>query len=308
MTPLPFTLRQLELFAALAQDLSVRGCARRLGISHAAVSNQIALLEEQLGFDLVARQAGKGLELTAQGIAFAEDLRAFHAAADRLAAHRAEEPAEPCAGRFRVRIGLALFEHYVRPRLGHLLGAHPELEITFDTHVPGEARDPGHPEPEPDFALFHAPLGGEVGEGTRCLAQVRCAIYAARALVGDVAEALSPQAVSALPFILPAAGSDQTRAHLDGLARLGIVPRRIVGHCDDFDVMVNLVERGMGAACMTEPMIAPAIRPHLAALFPLENYRLMWRRRAGVEGHLPDLVADFLLGCVMDNPDYPAQV
>ncbi|WP_162528504.1 LysR family transcriptional regulator [Novosphingobium sp. BW1] len=308
MTPLPFTLRQLELFAALAQDLSVRGCARRLGISHAAVSSQIGLLEKQLGFALIARQAGKGLALTAQGMAFAEDLRAFHAAAGRLAAHRPEETAEPCAGRFRVRIGLALFEHYVRPRLGYLLGAHPELEIAFDTHVPGEAFDPGQREPEPDFALFHAPLVGEVGEGARSLAQVRCAIYAARSLVGDAAEELSHQAVSALPFILPAAGSDQIRAQLDGLARLGIVPRRIVGHCDDFDVMVNLVERGMGAACMTEAMIAPAIRPHLAPLFPLENYRLMWMRRAGAEGRLPDLVADFLIGCVMDNPDYPALI
>lgn len=306
MMPLPFTLRQLELFAALAQDPSVRGCARRLGISHASVSSQIALLEEQLGFALVVRQAGKGLALTARGMAFAEDLRTFHAAAERLAAHRPEELAQVGGGRLRVRIGLALFEHYVRPRLDHLLGAHPGLELAFETHVPGENAAEDHP--DPDFALFHAPLDADVGEGVRSLAQVRCAIYAARSLVGDVAGPLTPQALSELPFILPAAGSAQTPAHLAGLARLGIVPRRIVCHCDDFDVMVNLVEHGMGAACMTEPMIAPAIRPHLATLFPLANYRLMWRRRAGLEGRLPDLVADFLIGCVMDNPDYPAQI
>ena len=42
------TLRQLEIFAAICQESTITGAARRLGLSQAATSQSLAELENQL--------------------------------------------------------------------------------------------------------------------------------------------------------------------------------------------------------------------------------------------------------------------
>lgn len=306
MTPLPFTLRQLELFGLLAQVLNVRECARRLGISHASVSSQIALLEEQLGFDLLVRRKGRPLALTSKGAAFKADLAAFHAALDQLGAHRVDPEARAHPTRLRVLIGLALFEHYVRPRLDHLLGRHPGLDIEFLTRIPGNPRDNVPEQADVDFSLYHCGARIALPPGARELARVRCAVYGTHERAAPGGGPLSPAAISEMPFILPGTSAVQAHGHIAGLAELGITPHNIVGHSDHFDVMVSLVEHGMGVACLSEAMIAPEVRSRLCALFALEDYKLVWQRRAGLHGELVQQIEDFILACVLDNPDYPA--
>ena len=74
---LPFTLRQLQVFASLCSTRSFRRSAESLGISQASVSNQMNALEEQLGLSLFVRGRGQRPVLTAEGTAFLEDLRSF---------------------------------------------------------------------------------------------------------------------------------------------------------------------------------------------------------------------------------------
>src|SRR6188474_1222829 len=88
MRPLPFTLRQLDVFASLCATRSFRRSAESLGISQASVSNQMKALEAQLGFQLFARRPGQRPTLTSEGMAFFDDLRAFQAAGETLSAHR----------------------------------------------------------------------------------------------------------------------------------------------------------------------------------------------------------------------------
>ena len=59
MPNLPFTLRQLEVFATLCATRSFRRSAETLGISQASVSNQIKSLEDQMGLALFTRQPGQ---------------------------------------------------------------------------------------------------------------------------------------------------------------------------------------------------------------------------------------------------------
>ena len=111
MASLPFTLRQLELFASLCATRSFRRSAESLGISQASVSNQIKALEQQLGIALFTRRPGQRPTVTSEGMAFLEDLTAFQAAGEALAAHRrkgaagASEPAH-----FRVLIGQGMLD------------------------------------------------------------------------------------------------------------------------------------------------------------------------------------------------------
>src|SRR4051812_16505220 len=103
MTALPFTLRQLDVFASLCATRSFRRSAESLGISQASVSNQIKTLEEQLGVSLFDRRPGQRPTPTAEGMAFFDDLRAFQAAGEALAAHRRRGPNDaPQSVRYKV--------------------------------------------------------------------------------------------------------------------------------------------------------------------------------------------------------------
>src|SRR6478752_8219025 len=105
MASLPFTLRQLDVFASLCATRSFRRSAESLGISQASVSNQMKALEQQLGLALFARRPGQRPTLTREGMAFLDDLRAFHAAGEALAAHRRGAPDEEQPVRYRILVG-----------------------------------------------------------------------------------------------------------------------------------------------------------------------------------------------------------
>ena len=65
---------QLLAFVAVAEQMSIRGAARVLGISQPAVTKIVRELERVVGAPLVARSV-KGVELTAYGEAFAPRAR-----------------------------------------------------------------------------------------------------------------------------------------------------------------------------------------------------------------------------------------
>ncbi len=63
-TPLP-PLRALQAFEAFGRILSVAGAARELGVTSGAVSQQLKLLEETVGLQLIAKQ-GRRVTLTVE--------------------------------------------------------------------------------------------------------------------------------------------------------------------------------------------------------------------------------------------------
>ncbi|SEA20620.1 LysR substrate-binding domain-containing protein [Variovorax sp. YR216] len=67
-------INQLQAFVAVAEQLSIRGAARVLGVSQPAVTKIVRELERALGAPLVERSV-KGVQLTAYGHAFAPRAR-----------------------------------------------------------------------------------------------------------------------------------------------------------------------------------------------------------------------------------------
>jgi DNA-binding transcriptional LysR family regulator len=61
-----FDYRYLNAFLATARTLSLSRAAEELAIAHSAVSRQVALLEQAIGYDLFFRGA-RGVELTPKG-------------------------------------------------------------------------------------------------------------------------------------------------------------------------------------------------------------------------------------------------
>jgi DNA-binding transcriptional LysR family regulator len=302
---LPFTLRQLEVFASLCATRSFRRSAESLGISQASVSNQMKALEEQLGLSLFARRPGQRPTLTPDGMAFLDDFRAFQAAGEALAAHRRRNGDEADQrARYRVLIGQGLLDGYVRPKLDRFLAAHPQIELAFDARPPSGEQARDIEEGRYDFSLIHRRADRSVEAPMRQLALVRGGIYGHRKFAEGHQLPLEPELINTLPFIMPLAGSAQERDVLRFFDRYGIRPRRVVGHTQYYDVMAAMLERAVGVSSFADAILPPEMRKDVILLYPLENWRLLsYRKDAGGDPRC-DAVQAFLLSSVLQDPDY----
>lgn len=307
MPNLPFTLRQLEVFASLSATGSFRRTADDLGISQASVSNQIRTLEDQLGVELFDRKPGRRPVLRPEGLAFRDDLREFDRAAATLAGHRrptATEANQP--RRFRLLVGQGMFDGYIRRKLDAFYDRHPHIDLDFDTKWPfGELIrliDSGRY----DFALINQRMDRMVVPGCRQLATVRGGIYGHRKYAEGQTLPLSAEQINKLPFILPKSTSQQEREALESYERHGIVPRHVIGHTQYYDVMAAMLDRGLGIASFSEAILPAALRQDVIQIYPLDDWRLLYARKQSSLGQAADEVERFLIGSLLGDPDYPA--
>lgn len=111
-------LRKLRSFIAVAEELSIRRAAKRLGIAQSALTKQIAGLETELGLDLLVRERQRVVGLTPAGESFLEDARRILAEIER-ATSSARGIAEGKQGRLR----LGVCEDATTERLSRILAA-----------------------------------------------------------------------------------------------------------------------------------------------------------------------------------------
>lgn len=307
MPSLPFTLRQLEVFASLSATGSFRRTADELGISQASVSNQVKTLEEQLGVELFDRAPGRRPVLRPEGLAFREDLRAFERAAQVLAAHRRQLPAQDQQPRrFRLLVGQGLFDGYIRRKLDAFYDLYPHIDLDFETKWPFGELIRRITEGRFDFALINQRADRPVADGCRQLAMVRGGIYGHVRFAEGQRLPLKREQVNRLPFILPKSTSEQEREALQSYERHGVFPRHVVGHTQYYDVMAAMLDRGLGVASFSSAILPAAMREDVVLLYPLDDWRLLYSRKEGITGEAADQVERFLVGSVLRDPDYPA--
>jgi DNA-binding transcriptional LysR family regulator len=304
MPHLPFTLRQLEVFSSLCTSRSFRRSAETLGISQASVSNQMKALEQQLGLPLFDRRPGRRPTLTAEGMAFLDDLRTFHAAAEALSAHRRRAPDETESIRYNILIGQGMLDAYIRPKLDRFFTANPGVNLAFEARAPSGSLARDLEDGQYDFALIHRRADRSVEPHFRQLALVRGGIYGHRKFAEGRRLPLPPEWLNTLPFIMPLAASAQEREMLQFFERHGIRPRRVIGHTQYYDVMAAMLERGVGIASFADAILPPEMRGEVIQLYPLENWRLLsFRKDAGGDARC-DAVQAFLISSVLQDPNY----
>lgn len=307
MPNLPFTLRQLEVFASLSSTRSFRRSAEVLGISQASVSNQIKVLEEQLGVELFDRKPGRRPTLRPEGLAFLDDLRGFQRAGEVLASHRRKGDEETDRKvRFKVLVGQGMFDSYVRRKLDLFFASHPEIELEFETQWPFGSLIRAVESGQFDFALINQRADLPVLYEFRELAMVRGGVYGHRKYAKGHSLPMPISALNALPFILPKATSKQEREVMRNYERHGIHPRHVVGHTQYYDVMAAMLDRGLGVASLSDAILPAAMRDDVIMLRSLENWRtLFFRKDLGSDARC-ELVEQFLITSVVDDPDFPA--
>jgi DNA-binding transcriptional LysR family regulator len=124
MTP---DLRLLRYFVAVAEERTFTGAARRLHIAQQSLSQQIRMLEAQLGVTLFTRSA-RGVELTEVGAVLLREARPVLAHAQR-AVDAVRRAARGEQGELRVGF-LASVANYVMPPVVRAFGERfPELAL-----------------------------------------------------------------------------------------------------------------------------------------------------------------------------------
>jgi len=123
-----FTLRQLELFAALPDYSTVSAAAADLHISESALSHSISELEKVVGEQLCVRRKARGLQLTPAGVFFAQRARSLIANADELISELSAQRGE-LSGPVKIGCYSGFAATVLPPVLDGFARAHPKIDI-----------------------------------------------------------------------------------------------------------------------------------------------------------------------------------
>jgi DNA-binding transcriptional LysR family regulator len=122
-----YSLRQLEVFVAVARVGSVGGAGEALGMSQSAVSGALGDLERQFGVQLFDR-IGKRLRLSELG----QSVRAqAEGVLDRASELEAAFEGRAAVGRLRIGATLTIGNHLVAPLMARFMREHSGAELTL---------------------------------------------------------------------------------------------------------------------------------------------------------------------------------
>jgi len=122
------SLATLRAFETAARHQNLSQAARELNVTHAAISQHVRRLEEELGEPLLLRQ-GRGMALTDAGRLLAENLgNGFATIADGVEQIRQRGQDRPV----QISVTPAFASHWLMPRIGSFWSEHPEIKISIN--------------------------------------------------------------------------------------------------------------------------------------------------------------------------------
>jgi len=239
-------LNTLPAFRVAARLQNLRAAADELHLTHSAVSQQIKLLEDQLGVPLFDRR-GRSLALNAAGAALQS---AVEQALDRLAdgARAAQEAGTGAAPRLRLSVLPSFAQRWLLPRMGQWHAAHPDiaLEVHTSQAVADLAREGFH-------AGLRVGLGPWRGLQAERLMDTALIAVAAPGRAARLA-GQGPAALAAEPLL------GEVGEWSRWLARAGAVLRaKPVADFNDGGLLLQATEQDLGLALVRELLAADAL-------------------------------------------------
>ena len=244
---------QLRTVVAAVEEGSLSAAARRRHLTQPAVSLQIKALEEELGTPLFHRR-GRGVTPTQAGS------RLYGRAREVLATLRsARNEVAGIAGALGGTLVLGVTDAAATGILPRAFTAfhraHPAVEVRVAVHATSELVSLLR-ERRIDLGLGTLPGEGEaLPLETRPLREERLHLVAPPAEEGPAA----PEALADQPFIAYPAGSTTRRLVDAALAAASLAPR-ISMEIGRPDVMIRLVEAGVGISVLPATLVTGAVR------------------------------------------------
>ena len=271
-TKLP-SLTALKAFDCVAQSKSFSQAARSLNVTHAAVAQQVRVLEDHIGLQLVERSP-RGVSLTPEGTELAQTLMAgFAAIAEGVETLKEIDRNRP------VRVTTTAFfaEAVIFPEIASFWSEHPGTEVSFtpsDTSIDLIAE--GF-----DLAV-RAGSGNWPGLKSRLLIEQSTRAYAAPSLVDD------PETIwSEVPWLIP----NDTEWEREALMQSGIDISSIqTMDLGNPSLEIRAGEEGVGLVLEAEIDVTPQLANGTLKIAPIpinhvSRYYIVtppWRARPSV--------------------------
>jgi DNA-binding transcriptional LysR family regulator len=291
------TFRQLQTFVLVAETGSFAGAADRLGVSPAAVSDQVRALERKFGYSLFDRRPGTVPILNDRGTAL------LRKAPDLLDSAREVESLSALAAPQRVKVGAGdyILEHLFLPNLARFQKAHPETHIEFvrlATRRDAIQATNAHRMDLAYLALYDHP--DEPNAEFLGLSKASLLVSPDH----PIARGWTPASRDKLPMLMPLAGSVLERIVLQLLTDAGITDFDVVTRAQHPDTLVDLAVAGLGVACAMREHAQDALEHHrlIDLGVPLAPfYRFAFRRANALEAEPLRQFDDFALSLLKND-------
>ncbi|WP_254019904.1 LysR family transcriptional regulator [Mesorhizobium escarrei] len=242
-------LRRLRYFTAVAEELHFGRAAERMHVVQSAVSQQVKLLEEELGFPLLERSRQK-VRLTLPGEVFLPEARDILRRIEE-ATHRARASADGSIGRLAIGFVDNVLWSLLPPMLQVFRARWPEVELTLYP-LDRTAQIEGLRGSVIDIGIIPSPPPGH-GIETALLveAPLVIALPDGHRLAGTPSLALA--ALADEPFVLfpRKMGSRILDIMVAAFATAGFAPK-VAQEAEQLHTLLALVSAGLGATLVPE--------------------------------------------------------
>jgi DNA-binding transcriptional LysR family regulator len=263
-------LSTLALFVRIAETRSITKAAQAGHIALAAASRRIALLEQQLGVQLLFRTA-KGVELTPAGNALLLHARRMLGQVDEMRAELSDYT-RGGKGLVRIHANTSALAQYLSHDLASFSSAHPAIKIAIEEHRSGaivQAVQAGTT--DIGIVMEGAPTGS-----------LQCFDYRTDILVAVLPKRhpLRGKRVAfarLLDYDFVGLESDTVISQLLAAAAVAAdKPLRLRVQLKGFDVVAKMIEAGLGIGVLPEGAARSFAKPMGLRLVPLTDG---WARR-----------------------------
>lgn len=258
-------LKQLEYFMAVCKELHFTRAAESLGIAQPSLSQQIRLLEHELGTPLFDR-SGKRTALTEAGrILQAHGFNVFH----ELSQARAAIGELQGLSRGSLKIGalLTVVHSILPPNVASFHRLYPQLELSVLGLRTGDIYD-GLIRNELDLGIVYLPAEREELESVPLYEETLAVAAPAEHPLASGPD-VELDALRDVPCVLLPKSYALRRLIDARCAELGFAPKPAL-EMTTMESIIAMVEQGVGVAVLPESYLRDLARPRLATL-PLRS-------------------------------------
>jgi len=287
------TFRQIQTFLAVQREGSFAAAARRLNVSHVAISKQVATLERAVGGELFERRIGAKVSLNARGRVFLEKAPELLARAKELNTelNRGTDDVDSV----RVIAGDFILDNLFYSNIGAFHSVNSNIQIEFVSGDPALETVNSMSNRQVDLGYFSLPVHAQPTKG-ELLAIVTAGLFASPN--APWAKAWRNGDVEPLPVLFPLAGTRLESMMRKSLHNGGLTHYRVAAHVQKESARRELAISGVGAILtVTESVRDYLERGELIEMCHLFSQHRLARyvfRNPSSRGQQIDIVEKFL--------------